>query len=161
MADTIESQIPSFTGPGAFFIALIIIALWITSSFTRNTYLINNPPLIVGLVALSIPFSVFFVQVFHSLYNIFGYRKLYGSDFSEFVKKSSFQLDCLVDYLSYENEKEKQWGIIYRKAQGRNLFGTLFVECVIFLILYSGFLFGDCKISAPTNKRWGRWIYLN
>jgi len=20
---------------------------------------------------------------------------------------------------------------------------------------------GDCKISAPTNKRWGRWIYLN
>jgi hypothetical protein len=52
------------------------------------------------------------------------------------------EVDCLIDYLAHKHGFEKEWDIIYRKAQGRNLFGTLFLECSVFLVIYPVFLFG-------------------
>lgn len=147
-----KNQIPILTGPGAFFIALIIIALGITSSTSRDT-LIENPLFIAGLVTLSIPFSVFFVQIFYGLYTIslIFFPKDYGSDFTGYA---TYELDCFIDYLSHKpamsliipeskSDYQNEWDIIYRKAQGRNLFGTLCLECVTFLLFYSFFIFAN------------------
>lgn len=130
--ESIKQEIPILTGPGSFFIALLIFALFCTSN--KSQQLLFNWEFIGALVLLSVPLSVFFIQVYHGYAILIGYKRWdLGTEYEQF-HDHKHRLVCMMDYLSWKGDQEtiNEWTIIYRKAEGRNLFGTLFFTCVCF-----------------------------
>jgi len=133
----IKEEIPILTGPGAVFIALVIIALFLTSPLTRK--LLMNVEFAGALVLFSIPLSVLFVQVYH------GYAILIEASNRDLgkpyqcYKKHKYRIITMMDYLAWENDKKllNQWAFLYRRAKGKNLFGSLIITCFCFTFFYS------------------------
>ena len=133
---------PIITGPGAYLIALVFIALIATSKQTCTFALkLENA---ATLVAISIPLSVLLTQVYHACFTKFGYKKKNWCSRYSNDEKNNYMLDTMVDYLSWQKCKgEKEWFVIQKRASAYNLFSMLFYSSLLFLIAYTMFLLAN------------------
>jgi hypothetical protein len=131
-----REPMPIVSGPGAFLISLIFIALILTSSESRD--LAFNWQFAVALVAISLPISILITQIFHAFLTKFGYRmKNWGEKYTKY-KKKMYILDSMVDYLSWRESKgEKEWRIIQKRASAYWLVSMLLYVSVFFLLGYT------------------------
>jgi hypothetical protein len=67
--DEFREVIPTLTGPGAFLITLIVLGL-----LAMGWDLSDDGLLIAGLVAFSLPLSVFITQVYHAYHRRGGFK---------------------------------------------------------------------------------------
>lgn len=139
-----REPIPIISGPGAVLVALIFIALILTSEESR--ILAFNWQFAVALVAISFPISVLITQVYHAFYTKFGYRKKnWGEKYARY-KKNMHKLDAMADYLIYEKGAgEKGWVIIQKKATAYHFSGMLLCVSFLFIPGYTIFLILACN----------------
>lgn len=136
--------IPTLTGPGAYFVFLLILAIMIFDI----KWFHSNIVIIVGLVALSIPFSVVITQIYHALFRIYGFGKL---DFIKTFKKKGreewknlpdYLVDAKVDFLALtKSEKENFYlkdsrELISRQSSAFHLSMMFFGISAFFTIAY-------------------------
>ena len=148
-----RETIPTISGPGAFLVVLIFLALILTSSKSRD--LAFNWQFAVALVAISIPTSIFITQIYHSFFTKFGFRmKNWGEKYTKY-KKNMHKLDGMVDYLSYKSGKgDKEWVIIQKRATAYHLFSMLRDISVLFLLSYFIFLFWNELYGHVISISW-------
>ena len=145
---------PTISGPGAFLVSLIFIALILTSVESRD--LAFNWQFAVALVAISFPISVLITQLYHALSTKFGYRmKNWGEKYAKY-KKNMYKLDTMVDYLSWKKNKGmKEWGVIQKRASAYNLFSMLRGVSILFLLAYTIFLAWNRLCGHISIFGWG------
>lgn len=147
-----RENIPTITGPGAFFIALVITALLITSQVTRD-FLLEKWSVTIGLVAISIPLSVLFNQIYHSLFLIFGFKKKHFHKKFRIKNDFNYLIDTMLDYSSFESkESQKEWFIIQKRATAFNFNCTILMVTIIFTIIYILYLILGCSIKYIIGK---------
>jgi hypothetical protein len=153
MAEFRETM-PTISGPGAFLVSLIFIALILTSVESRD--LAFNWQFAVALVAISFPISVLITQLYHALSTKFGYRmKNWGEKYAKY-KKNMYKLDTMVDYLSWKKNKGmKEWGVIQKRASAYNLFSMLRGVSILFLLAYTIFLAWNRLCGHISIFGWG------
>ena len=130
---------PTITGPGAFLVSLIFIALILTSSESRN--LAFDWQFAVALVAISYPISILITQLYHALFTRFGFRKKnFGERYAKY-KKNMYKVDTMVDFLFWKKGNgEKEWRIIQKRATAYNLLNMLRCISILFILAYTIFL---------------------
>jgi hypothetical protein len=133
-----RETIPTITGPGAFLVSLIFLALILTSEDSRK--LAFNWEFAVALVAISFPISIFITQVYPALFVKLGYQ-MKAKDWCEKYKnceKDMHKLDVMVDYLAHKKCKgDKEWVIIQKRATAYNLFDMLRGISILFIFCYT------------------------
>jgi len=133
----LREPIPTITGPGGFLIALIFIALILTSFESRG--LAFDWQFALALVAISVPLSILITQTYQALFMKFGSRRMlehFGSRWPRY-KKRGHELVVMLDYLSWKRDlADKEWGIIRREATAFHLFNMLKWTSSLFLLGY-------------------------
>lgn len=121
--------IPTVTGPGAFLVFLIFLALILTSEKSRSLAL--DWQFAVALVAISIPLSIFVTQIYHAFFTKLGFRM---KDYAKgYPKKEMHKIDVMVDYLSHQKRKDTmEWTIVNKRAIAYHLFSILRILSILF-----------------------------
>ena len=125
--------IPTVTGPGAFLVSLIFLALILTSGKSRSLAL--DWQFAVALVAISIPLSIFITQTYHAFFTKFGFQM---KDYAKGTpKKEMHKIDVMLDYLSHKKRKgTMEWMTVNKRAIAYHLFSTLRILSILFLFIY-------------------------
>lgn len=142
-----REPIPTITGPGGYFVFLLILAVMWTSK--DGIEVVFNWNYAVALVAISIPLSVFVTQVYHALFRLFGFKSL------EWIKpylkgekaslieqgREAYGIDVMMDFLV--SKKDSDGGgfeICQKQATAYHISNMLFWTSAVFVVLYVSLL---------------------
>jgi low affinity Fe/Cu permease len=130
---------PTVSGPGAYLICWIFIALFLTSPETRQLCL--NWQFSLALVAISLPASVFITQTYSAFLTLFVYRRKTWEPKFQRYRKHFHKIDSMSDYLVWKKDLgEKEYRQIEREAWEFNLYMMLGSMSILFLISYTLYL---------------------
>jgi len=148
--DEFREGIPTLTGPGAFLITLIFLGALAISE--GRVWVFSNGIVIVGLVTLSLPLSVFITQVYHAYNRKWGFSRPYitkirdegKKDWKEF-SSDPYVLDARLDFLTlrcnHEDNLKACLNLIRKHAASYSLSIMLTWTSGIFAIGYVIFIF--------------------